>query len=255
MDKKLIVSILISTGPYKKFIDEMFNLTENKDSSYICISNVHMTIESYQDKFFCNIVNNAAIATPDGMPLAKGIKYLYGMNQDRVAGMDLTEDLLKECEKREKSIFIYGSTDNTLEIFEKKAKNEFPKLKIKTFSPPFRQLSNEEKDKHISMINDFNPAFVFVALGCPKQEKWMSEHKDKVNSCMIGLGGAIEVYAGVKDRAPLWMQKYSLEWLYRLSQDPKRLWKRYFVTNSLFILLFIKQFLLAKLFKKGKTNA
>ena len=82
----------------------------------------------------------------------------------------------------------------------------------------------------------------------------MSEHKDKVNSCMIGLGGAIEVYAGVKDRAPEWMQKYSLEWLYRLSQDPKRLWKRYFVTNSLFILLFIKQLAMTKLFKKRKKS-
>ena len=111
-------------------------------------------------------------------------------------------------------------------------------------------MSNKEKSNIITIINDSNPDFVFVALGCPKQEKWMAEHKGKVNSCMIGLGGALEVYAGVKDRAPLWMQKYSLEWLYRLAQDPRRLWKRYFVTNSLFIILFIKQYIIQKTLKK-----
>lgn len=250
MNKKLVVSILISTGSYQKFIKEMFKLSQQENSSYVCISNVHMTIEAHQDKDFCNIVNNSNIATPDGMPLAKGLKFLYGQHQDRVAGMDLTEDLLRECEKREKSIFIYGSTDDTLTIFENKVKKDFPNLKIKTFSPPFRTLTLKEKKEHILMINKFNPEFVFVALGCPKQEKWMSEHKNKINSCMIGLGGAIEVYAGVKDRAPRWMQDYSLEWFYRFIQDPKRLWKRYLLTNSLFLMLFIIQYIQSKIIKE-----
>lgn len=255
MNKLLVIKSFITTGKYKDFLSNMITLSKDKNSSYVCISNVHMTIESYLDKDFRDIVNNADIATPDGMPLAKAIKFIYGIDQDRVAGMDLIEDLFKECERLDKSIYIYGSTDDTLVKVEEKVKVEYPNLKLKTYSPPFRVLSEEERKQDVQNINDFNADFVFVALGCPKQEKWMSEHKDKVNSCMIGLGGAIEVYAGVKDRAPLWMQKYSLEWLYRLSQDPKRLWKRYFVTNSLFILLFIKQLILVKLFKKGKANA
>lgn len=248
MDKKLVVSILISTGSYEKFVEEIFNLAENKESSYVCISNVHMAIEAYQNTDFCRIVNKSDMATPDGMPLAKSIKYIHGINQDRVAGMDLTIDLMKEAEKKEASIFIYGSTDETLKLFEKKVKKDYPNLKLKTFSPPFKTLSDQEKSDHIQMINEFNPTFVFVALGCPKQEKWMAEHKDKINSCMIGLGGAIEVYAEVKDRAPQWMQDNSLEWLYRLIQDPKRLWKRYLVTNSLFLVLFVVQFISKKLF-------
>ena len=250
MNKKRVVSIDISIGKYQDFLKNLLSLSTEKNSSYVCISNVHMTIEAYLDKDFRAIVNKADIATPDGMPLAKAIKFIYGISQDRVAGMDLIEDLFKECEKHDKSVFIYGSTDDTLEKVTSKVKNDFPNLKLTNYSPPFRALSDNEKSNIITMINDCNPDFVFVALGCPKQEKWMAEHKDKINSCMIGLGGAVEVYAGVKDRAPLWMQKYSLEWLYRLAQDPKRLWKRYFVTNSLFIILFIKQYIIQKTLKK-----
>lgn len=251
MNKKLIIKSLISTGKYQDFLENLITLSENKTSSYVCISNVHMTIEAYLDKKFADIVNGAVIATPDGMPLAKAIKFIYGISQDRVAGMDLIEDLFKECEKLEKSIFVYGGSDETLGKMNQKVSLEYPNLKIKSFSPPYRVLTDTEKELHTQMINDYHPDFVFVALGCPKQEKWMAEHKDKINSCMIGLGGAVEVYAGVKDRAPLWMQKYSLEWLYRLVQDPKRLWKRYFVTNSLFIVLFLKQLIIYKIFKKN----
>ncbi len=250
MKKLKVIKSQISIGSYDNFISNINTLSKDKTSSYICISNVHMTIEAYLDKNFEDIVNNADIATPDGMPLAKAIKFIYGINQDRVAGMDLIEDLFKECEKKDKKIFVYGGAQPTLEKMEEKVNKEYPNLKIKSYSPPFRALSQDEKEADISMINDFNPDFVFVALGCPKQEKWMSEHKNKINSCMIGLGGAIEVYAGVKDRAPKWMQDYSLEWLYRLIQDPKRLWKRYFLTNSLFIFLFIKQYLTYKFSRK-----
>ncbi len=122
-------------------------------------------------------------------------------------------------------------------------------MKLDVYSPPFRELTKEEKEDIVQRINNINPDFVFVALGCPKQEKWMAEHKNKVNSCMIGFGGALEVYAGVKDRAPKWMQDYSLEWLYRFIQDPKRLWKRYLVTNSLFIILLCIQIVQLRVFK------
>lgn len=248
MKKKKIIKSLISIGRYEQFMSELLSLAKDKQSSYICVANVHMTIEAYNDKKFEAIVNNANITTPDGMPLAKAIKYIYGIEQDRVAGMDLTSDIMRKSEQDNLSIFVYGLTDKTLNIFIDRAKKEFPKLKIKGYSPPFRELDNNEKNKIIKMINNYSPNFVFVALGCPKQEKWMAEHEGKINSCMIGLGGALEVYAGVKKRAPKWMQANSLEWLYRLIQDPKRLWKRYFYTNNLFIILLIKQ-LIQKKFK------
>jgi len=247
--KRKIIKSLIDTGTYKTFIDRLMDLSQNSTSSYVCISNVHMAIEAFFDTNFCKIVNNADIATPDGMPLAKSMKILYGVDQDRVAGMDVMPDLMKSSEEKSLSIFLYGATNEVLEAIESKAKRELPNLEIHTYSPPFRILSDKEKEDIIIMINQYNPDFVFVALGCPKQEKWMAEHKNKIHSCMIGLGGAFEVYADMKKRAPQWMQNYSLEWLYRFLQDPKRLWKRYLITNPLFITLLLIQFINIKFFK------
>ncbi len=249
MEKRKIIQSLINIGTYKDFITEIFMLSSKENSSYVCVSNVHMMIEAYNSEKFSEVVNGANIATPDGMPLAKSIKYLYGIEQDRVAGMDLMPDLMAKSEEEDKSIFLYGSTPTVLDGIIEKAKKEYPKLKISSYSPPFRELSSKEKDEIINMINSYNPDFVFVALGCPKQEIWMAEHQGKVESCMIGLGGAFEVYADMKDRAPEWMQKNSLEWVYRLVQDPKRLWKRYLYTNTHYVVLLFKQFLSYKILK------
>jgi len=249
MDKIKIIKSKISIGNYNNIKNNILLLEMKNQSSYVCVANVHMVIEAYLNNDFCEIVNSADIATPDGMPLAKAIKWLYGIDQDRIAGMDLMPDLMKECESKNLSIYLYGSTNDVLEKIILKAKQEFPNLKMDFYSPPFKELTIDEKNAILEEINQKKPNFVFVALGCPKQEKWMAEHKGKINSCMIGLGGAFEVYAEVKDRAPKWMQDNSLEWLYRLVQDPKRLWKRYFKTNSIFIWLLFKQFLTIKLSK------
>jgi len=239
--KKQVIKTMVSIGKYKDFLKNIVTLAEQYESSYVCVSNVHMTIEAFLDNKFSDVVNNADITTPDGMPLAKAIRMLYNIDQDRAAGMDLMPDLMKISEEKNLSIFLYGSTNKVLAQIISRAKVEFPNLVLNVYSPPFKTLSDEEKDNIVTMINEKKPDFIFVALGCPKQEKWMAEHKDKFNSCMIGLGGALEVYAGAKDRAPKWMQEYSLEWLYRFMQDPKRLWRRYLVTNTLFIcLLFIQ---------------
>lgn len=247
--KKKIIKSLISEGKYQEFISKILNLATEKKSSYVCIANVHMTIEAYQDVNFCNVVNEAVIVTPDGMPLAKAMKLLYDIDQDRVAGMDLMPDLMKVSEQKELSIYLYGSTEDILDKIINKAKEEFPDLTLYAYSPPFRPLTDEEKNNVVDEINNKNPDFVFVALGCPKQEKWMAEHKDKIHSCMIGLGGALEVYAGVKNRAPKWVQDYSLEWMYRLAQDPRRLWKRYLVTNTWFVFLLLIQIVKVRVFR------
>jgi N-acetylglucosaminyldiphosphoundecaprenol N-acetyl-beta-D-mannosaminyltransferase len=201
-----------------------------------------MLIEAKKSIEFNNVLNNADITTPDGMPVAKTLSLKHKINQERVSGMDLFPALIRECSNRDKSIFLYGSTDNVLASIVNKAKDTYPKLDIQYYSPPFRFLSHKEKEDVIININRFNPDFLFVALGCPKQEKWMAEHKGIINSCMIGFGGAFAVYAGHQKRAPKWMYENSLEWLYRLLLEPKRLFRRYFVTNSLFIWYLCKEF-------------
>lgn len=250
MAKRKIIDTLINTGEYATFIEEIRLLAIKKSSSYICVSNVHMLMEAHNDENFNRVVSNADMATPDGMPLAKAMKLLYGIDQDRVAGMDLMPDLMKIANEEGLSIFLYGSTDEILEKISAKARHEFSDLKLDTYSPPFRPLSADEQEEIVSMINGKNPDFVFVALGCPKQEKWMAEHKEKIHSCMIGLGGAFEVYADVKERAPQWMQENSLEWVYRLVQEPGRLWKRYLTTNIPFVFLLLKQLFIVKGLKK-----
>ena len=241
MQKKKLLNTRLTVGSYADFIQEIVFLAQQKKSSYVCISNVHMVIEAYMDKSFSKVVNNADIATPDGMPLAKSMKLIYGTHQDRVAGMDLMPSIIKASEEQSMSIYLYGSTDEVLDLIVAKIKKEYPLLKLAGYySPPFRTLSQNEKDEIVTRINDVNPDFVLVALGCPKQEKWMAENKNKINSCMLGVGGAFSVFAGIQKRAPVWMQNISMEWLYRFYQEPKRLGKRYLVTNSLFSLLMVK---------------
>lgn len=244
MKKSKIFNSLVSIGSFSSFVDEIFLVSDQERSSYVCVCNVHMLVEAQKENNFNKILNNANITTPDGMPVAKVLSWKYKVNQDRVSGMDLLPELIKECANRDKSIYFYGSTVEVLDNIKKRVNANHPSLEIKMYSPPFRLLTEEEDQDVIKEINYFNPDFVFVALGCPKQEEWMAEHKEKINSCMIGLGGAFPVYAGLQNRAPKWMSNNSLEWLYRLLLEPRRLFSRYFLTNSLFIYYICFDFLI-----------
>ena len=132
--------------------------------------------------------------------------------------------------------YFYGSTPETLEKMEKALREEYPDIQIAgMYSPPFRALSAEEDGAIVEKINEAAPDFVWVGLGAPKQEIWMHDHQGRVQGLMVGVGAAFDYTAGNISRAPQWMQKHNLEWLYRLMQDPKRLFKRYFVTNTTYI--------------------
>lgn len=243
-EKRKLLTSLISAGSFNNFIDHIFWLTENKASSYVCFANAHMLVEAYKDKDFNKLLNNADVATPDGGPLSKLMKLLYGQEQDRVAGMDVLPRLLQEAAARGKSVYFYGSTDQVLEAVVEKAKAELPELQVAGYySPPFRKLTAAEDDGIVNMINDADPDLVFVALGCPKQERWMAAHKGKVKACMLGVGQAYMTYANLEKRLPKWARNLSLEWTYRLWQEPRRLWKRYLITNSMFLYLSLKSVL------------
>ncbi len=139
-------------------------------------------------------------------------------------------------------IFLYGSTDEVLQAIEQRIAQEYsPKILAGSISPPFRQLSEEEQNAFIEQINHSGANIVLVALGCPKQEAWMATHSHKIKAVCLGVGGAFPVFAKMQSRAPGFIQKYGLEWLYRLFQEPKRLWRRYLYTNSLFVYLLLKQ--------------
>ena len=203
-----------------------------------------MLIEAYKDEAFNQVVSQSDMSTPDGVPLRIAMRILYGIPQERIAGMDAFPDLLKEAAKRKKSVFLYGSTQQVLDAIKERASKELPDLQIAGMhSPPFRKLTEEEEKDIIDTINGSGADLIFVALGCPKQERWAAAHQGKIKGCFLAVGAAFAVYAGLQDRAPKWMQDLSLEWFHRLIQEPKRLWKRYLVTNSLFLFLFMKSYL------------
>ena len=211
------------------------NLEELK-GKYICVSNVHTTVMAYRDEAYRKVQNGAAMALPDGKPLSIVSKRRGFRDAKRVPGPDLMPDILKCSEEKGYTHFFYGSKDETLEKLKEKLLTNYPKLKIAgMYSPPFRPLTEEEDKEIIHMINQTNPDFIWVGLGAPKQENWMAEHKNKLNGLMLGVGAAFDFHAGTIKRAPKWMQELCLEWLYRISQDPKRLLKRYLDTNIAFL--------------------
>lgn len=211
------------------------NLSEIK-GDYICVSNVHTTVTSYEDATYCAIQNGGLMAIPDGGPLSTvGQKRGY-KNMERTTGPSLMGEIFEISAKKGYRHYFYGSKEETLELLQQKLTNNYPGIQIAgMYSPPLRTLTEEEDKVVVEKINETKPDFVWIGLGAPKQEKWMAAHLGKINGLMIGVGAGFDYYAENIKRAPEWMQKNNLEWLYRLLQDPKRLFKRYLITNTKFI--------------------
>ncbi len=206
------------------------------ESRYVCICNVHSVVTARQDQAFAKVIHEADMATPDGAPVAWLMRRLGVARQERINGPDLMWRYCAEAALRDESIYLYGGMPETLEILQRKLLGQFPGLTIAgAYSPPYRQLTAEEDAAVVQAINASGAGTVWVSLGCPKQEQWMAEHRGRINAVMVGVGAAFDYHAGTIQRAPLWMQRNGLEWLHRVCSEPRRLWKRYLVTNSLFI--------------------
>lgn len=235
-----ILSVNIAVTNMKSVIYYLTKNLEKLRGEYVCVSNVHTTVMAYNDVSYREVQNNAAIAVPDGKPLSLVCRIRGYKNAQRVAGPDLMPEILKISEREGYRHYFYGSTEQTLESLEKNLREKYPNLNIVgTYSPPFRKLTKEEDERIVRKINETKPDFVWVGLGAPKQERWMYEHKGRVNGVMLGVGAAFDFHAGTAKRAPKWMQECYLEWLYRLIQDPRRLMKRYVRSNAQFIWLIL----------------
>lgn len=242
MSTNSILSLHISDLSYSESAERILDLARNRKSSYICFANVHMSIEAYENPNFARMVNAAKLVCADGMTLVKAVKFKHRKEIERVAGMDMMPTLINKCEEQGISLFFLGSTDEILGLIRKRVEKENPNLKVAGyFSPPFKKLTEKEKAAHRELINNSGAQMVFVALGCPKQEKWMAENSPELNAVLLGVGAAFPIYARAQKRAPEWLRNMSLEWVFRLMQDPQRLFKRYFYTNSKFVFLFLKE--------------
>lgn len=216
-----------------KFTDEHI---KELSGDYMCVSNVHTTVTSFEDADYCAVQNGGIMAIPDGGPLSSiGQKRGY-MNMQRTTGPSYMSEILKFSAEKGWRHFLYGSTEETLIKLRGVLEKEYPGFQIAgTYSPPFRPLTEEEDEQIVEKINESTPDFIWVGLGAPKQENWMAAHQGRVHGFMVGVGAGFDYLAGNIKRAPEWMQKSNMEWFFRLIQDPKRLFRRYFYTNTKFI--------------------
>ena len=233
---KINVTSMPDTLAYiEKHIDEL-------RGRYICVSNVHTTVMAYEQEHYRTVQNSAAMALPDGAPLSKYSRMLGFRNAERVTGPDLMVELFRISGKKGYRHFFYGSTQQTLDDMRTALQRNFPDMVIAgMYAPPFRPLTEKEDQEVTTQINDARPDFVWVGLGAPTQEYWMYDHQGKLNAVSVGVGAGFDYMAGNIRRAPRIMQVLCLEWLYRLMQDPKRLWKRYVVTNTKFVRYILRE--------------
>lgn len=240
-----LLNISVSVTSINESFYKILTFSASNGGSYVCVSNVHMCIEAFDNVPFAKVVNNADLVIPDGKPLSWAQKLLGFNEAEQVRGQDIMNALCAASGEKELNIGFYGgSSDELLEQVKYNLRKSFPDIRITyAYSPPFRPLTQQEDIDVIKAINDAKVNVLFVGIGCPKQEIWMAEHKPHLQCVMLGVGAAYDFIAGSKKHAPKWVQKIGMEWFFRLCSEPKRLWRRYLTTNPRFIWHFGKQLL------------
>jgi exopolysaccharide biosynthesis WecB/TagA/CpsF family protein len=204
---------------------------------------VHSLVTAAQDKRYLDRINTFEVVAPDGQPVRWALNYFYRAGlKDRVYGPEFTIRLCKAAAEEGVSVYLFGGTEEVLAKFAETLRQKFPKLQIAGMeAPPFRPLTPEEDAAVINRVNASGAGLMFIGIGCPKQEHYAFEHRHSIRAVQLCVGAAFDFHAGVKKMAPAWMQKRGLEWLYRLVSEPGRLWKRYLVTNSIYVMMFLKK--------------
>jgi N-acetylglucosaminyldiphosphoundecaprenol N-acetyl-beta-D-mannosaminyltransferase len=240
-----ILGIRVGAINMKQALDTIESWIARSQPHYVCVSSVHGVMESQRDKNLRRIHNAAGLVTPDGMPLVWLIRRQGFNHVERVYGPDLMLALCEHSVSKGYRHFFYGGVEGVPERLADSLRRRFPKLQIAgSYSPPFRPLTGEEDKQTVQMINETNPDIVWVGLSTPKQERWMADHVHRLTApVLIGVGAAFDFHSGRKKQAPPWMQRNGLEWLFRLVNEPQRLWRRYLVNNPLFVLLVLRQML------------
>jgi N-acetylglucosaminyldiphosphoundecaprenol N-acetyl-beta-D-mannosaminyltransferase len=237
-----VMNVRINAVSWASAISQIVNWSTARESRYVCFCNVHSLVTAKKDGELNLALANADIAFPDGAPVAWVMRRQGFPSQERISGPDLMWIYLRYAEELRHTVFLYGSTEATLALLHKKISCAFPALKIAGMhAPPFGANLELDDRAELEMINRSRANVVFVGLGCPKQEKWMALHRGRVNAVMIGVGAAFDYHSGNLKRAPSLLQKVGLEWLFRLASEPKRLFKRYLICNTIFVVFVAKQ--------------
>lgn len=207
------------------------------ERQYVCVTGVHGVMESQRNESLRGIHNRAGMVTPDGMPLVWLSRQKGHRGVQRVYGPDLMLACCEQSVEKGHRHFLYGGGPGVADQLAERLVGRFPGLVIAgTWSPPFRPLSDSERDDEASRINNASPDIIWVGLSTPKQERWMADNRESLHApVMIGVGAAFDFHAGLKRQAPRWMQRSGLEWLFRLMTEPRRLWRRYLLNNPRFV--------------------
>lgn len=205
----------------------------------------HAIVTIARDPTLREMVAGYDMVTPDGQPVRWALNLLHGTNlRDRVYGPDLMLELCRRAGEQGVSIYLYGGSPEVVERLRANLRARYPRLVIAGYeSPPFRSLTDEEDRQVVERINASGAGVVFIGLGCPKQDVFALEHRSRINAVQVCVGAAFDFHAGAKRSAPGWMQRHGLEWVFRLSEEPWRLWKRYLVTNTLFVAMLVRAWL------------
>lgn len=236
MNRQKVVSFGVDRLSPLSVVEAVVDAAAAGQSTYVCVANVHMVMEAFDNPEFMDVVSNADLVVPDGVPLVWVMRMAGVKGQQRVRGPDLMPRLCDVAEKRGLRVGFIGGKEDVLTSLKQKVEAEHPALNVVyCYSPPFRPLSEHEEKGIIDEINSSRVQILFVGLGCPKQERWMAARKGKVNAVMLGVGAAFDLHTGAIKQCPRWLQQMGLEWAFRFKEEPRRLAGRYLKHNPRFI--------------------
>jgi len=246
LDRYRVLDCFISQTNLEQATRTVLGKIESREGGYVCFSNVHTVVTARSDLRLRHIINHSFLSVPDGKPLSIVAKLGGIAGVDQVAGPDFMPHFMQAAVGARH--FLYGSTPHTLEQLLKTLRERFPgAVFVGSYSPAFHKVPEAEMQEIISGINRTKPDIVWVGLGAPKQEYWMADHWESLKpAILMGVGAAFDFHAGTQPRAPAWVRTLCAEWLYRLCQEPRRLWKRYLVTNFLFFYYLCQETLFSK---------
>jgi N-acetylglucosaminyldiphosphoundecaprenol N-acetyl-beta-D-mannosaminyltransferase len=239
---KTIIGSRVDAVSYEEATAKIIEWSQERKGRFVCAAPVHSVLIGHDSAEHRGALAAADLVTPDGAPVAWALRKLGCHGQRRVSGPDLMLRVLDDAAKKGIPVGLFGSSQKCIDLLKVRLPEKAPGLNIVyAVSPPFHALSEEEDKAVHCQIKDSGARILFVALGCPKQELWMAEHRDKVDCVMVGVGAAFDMHAGLIRRAPRWMRDIGLEWLFRLVFQPRRLFYRYLVYCPRFFVLFAKQ--------------
>jgi exopolysaccharide biosynthesis WecB/TagA/CpsF family protein len=243
-----VFGVGVSATTYDECERVIIAAAKQHKSATVTHTSSHGLTDAARDPKFRAIINSFDIVAPDGQPVRWLVNKFHKANlPDRCYGPELMIRLCRAAARQGVSIYLYGSSQKVLDAMSWNLKQQCPNLVIAgAESPPFRALAPEETDAAIQRINDSGAGLVFIGLGCPRQDYFASENKQKIKAVQLAVGAAFDFHAGNKKMAPKWMQKRGLEWFYRLTQEPTRLWKRYFLIHTTLAMLLTKRMILGR---------